>query len=61
MNKANPRDFLTTADPRLLEATTPSSDYLDIPESEPLVLDCKQVLAPFRIAYKTYEIGRAHV
>jgi homoserine O-acetyltransferase len=54
MNTANPRDFLASADARVLEATEPSSDYIDIPETEPLRLDCQQQLAPFRIAYKTY-------
>ena len=46
MNTANPRDFTTSADTRVLEATTPSSEYLDISESEPLLLDCKQQLGP---------------
>ena len=38
----------------MLEATAPSSDCIDIPESEPLRLDCDKLLAPVRIAYKTY-------
>lgn len=54
MNRADPRDFLAPTDARMLEATTPSSDYIDIPESEPLRLDCDKLLAPVRIAYKTY-------
>ena len=28
----------------MLEAKTPSSDYIDIPESEPLRLDCDKLL-----------------
>ena len=54
MNTANPREFLTPTDARVLEATTPSSDYIDVPASQPLRLDCDKLLAPFRIAYKTY-------
>jgi homoserine O-acetyltransferase/O-succinyltransferase len=54
MNTANPREFDASVDARMLEATTPSSEYIDIPESEPLRLDCNQLLAPLRIAYKTY-------
>ena len=54
MNTVSPREFLTPLDARVLEAKTPSSDYIDIPASEPLQLDCEQLLAPFRIAYKTY-------
>ena len=49
-----PTRFLAPCDARVLEANTPSSDYLDVPDSEPLRLDCDQLLAPFRIAYKTY-------
>jgi hypothetical protein len=54
MNTVSPREFLKSTDARALEATTPSSDYLDVPVSQPLRLDCKKLLAPFRIAYKTY-------
>jgi len=55
MNTANPREFLAASkDPRVLEAQTPSSDYIDVPESRPLRLDCNRLLAPYRIAYKTY-------
>jgi homoserine O-acetyltransferase/O-succinyltransferase len=54
MNRADPRDFLASTDARMLEATTPSSDFIDLPESEPLRLDCDKLLAPVRIAYKTY-------
>ena len=54
MNTANPREFLKAPDARVLEATTPSSDYIDVAEDRPLRLDCNKVLAPFRIAYKTY-------
>jgi homoserine O-acetyltransferase len=38
----------------VLEATTPSSDYLDVTLSRPLRLDSGRQLAPYRIAYKTY-------
>ena len=54
MNTASPREFLKTPDARVLEATTPSSDYIDVAEDRPLRLDCDKVLSPFRIAYKTY-------
>ena len=54
MNTANPREFLKTPDARALEATTPSSDYIDVAEDRPLRLDCDKVLSPFRIAYTTY-------
>jgi homoserine O-acetyltransferase len=54
MNTANPREFLKAPDARVLEATTPSSDYIDVAEDRPLRLDCDRVLSPFRIAYKTY-------
>lgn len=54
MNTANPREFQAAASTRAAEASKPSSDYLDVPESDPLRLDCNKLLAPFRIAYKTY-------
>ena len=54
MNTANPREFLKTPDARLLEATTPSSGYIDIAEDRPLLLDCDKLLSPFRVAYTTY-------
>jgi homoserine O-acetyltransferase len=54
MNTANPREFLKTPDARLLEATTPSSGYIDIGEDRPLRLDCDKLLSPFRVAYTTY-------
>jgi homoserine O-acetyltransferase len=54
MNTANPREFQAAANARAAEANKPSSDYLDVPESDPLRLDCDKLLAPFRIAYKTY-------
>ncbi|HEU0160177.1 MAG TPA: homoserine O-acetyltransferase [Hyphomicrobiaceae bacterium] len=38
----------------MLEVMSPSSDYIDIPDSDPLRLDCDKLLAPVRIAYKTY-------
>jgi homoserine O-acetyltransferase/O-succinyltransferase len=54
MNTANPREFLKAPDARVLEATTPSSDYIDVAEDRPLRLDCDKLLSPFRIAYTTY-------
>ena len=54
MNTANPREFQGSVGTRTLEATTPSSDYLDVPASQPLRLDCDRLLSPYRIAYKTY-------
>jgi len=54
MNTA-PREFQASRpDARVLEATTPSSEHLDIPDSQPLRLDCNRLLSPFRVAYKTY-------
>jgi homoserine O-acetyltransferase len=54
MDTANHRELKARVDARLLEASRPSSPYIDIPASEPLRLDCEQLLAPFRIAYMTY-------
>jgi homoserine O-acetyltransferase len=54
MNTANAREFQIAASTRAAEANKPSSDYLDVPETDPLRLDCRKLLAPFRIAYKTY-------
>src|ERR1700680_5075499 len=54
MNTVSPRDFLKPEEARALEANPPSSDYIDVPASQPLRLDCNKLLAPFRIAYKTY-------
>jgi homoserine O-acetyltransferase len=54
MNTASPRQFLNSTDARVLEANSPSSDHIDVPASRPLRLDCDRLLAPFRIAYKTY-------
>jgi homoserine O-acetyltransferase len=56
MNTANPPDLTVTVDTRLLEATTPSSDYLDVSASRALRLDSQRQLAPYRIAYKTYGV-----
>jgi homoserine O-acetyltransferase len=39
---------------RLSEACRPSSKVVHFPESEPLLLDCNQALAPFSVAYQTY-------
>jgi homoserine O-acetyltransferase/O-succinyltransferase len=52
MNTVDQRDF--AGDARVLEANRPSSKYIDIPASQPLRLDCDQLLGPFRIAYETY-------
>jgi homoserine O-acetyltransferase/O-succinyltransferase len=54
MNTASPRAFLNSTDARLLEANSPSSDFIDVPASRPLRLDCDRLLAPFRIGYRTY-------
>jgi homoserine O-acetyltransferase len=40
--------------PRTRQATEPSSEFLDVPASRPLLLACGKQLAPYRIAYKTY-------
>src|SRR3990170_11397 len=39
---------------RLSEVHRPSSPVVHFPESEPLKLDCDQLLAPFSVAYQTY-------
>src|SRR5262245_26360752 len=54
MNRADPRDFLASNDARMLEVMSPSSDVIDIQDSETLRLDCDRLLAPVLIAYKTY-------
>jgi homoserine O-acetyltransferase len=54
MTTIRPIDLSASVDARTLEATTPSSDYLDVPASRPLRLDSHKELAPYRIAYKTY-------
>src|SRR5262245_59193800 len=54
MNTASPREFVNSMDARVLEVNSPSSDFIDVPASRPLRLDCDRLLAPFRIAYKTY-------
>jgi homoserine O-acetyltransferase len=54
MNTVDPREFQVESDARVLEANRPSSKYIDIPASQPLRLDCDQLLGPFRIAYETY-------
>ncbi len=41
-------------DPRYSEVHRPSSKVVRFPESEPLRLECDQVLAPFDVAYQTY-------
>jgi homoserine O-acetyltransferase len=54
MNTLDSRDIAPAVDTRALEATTPSSAYIDIPQSQPLRLACQQQLAPFRVAFETY-------
>jgi homoserine O-acetyltransferase/O-succinyltransferase len=54
MDTADHLNLSPNGDARVLEATTPSSDYLDVPASRPLRLDSQKQLAPYRIAYKTY-------
>ena len=54
MDTANIEDLPAATDVRALQATRPSSDYLDVPESRPLRLASGRELAPYRIAYKTY-------
>lgn len=39
---------------RYSEVMTPSSKVVHFPETEPLLLDGKQTLAPFSVAYETY-------
>jgi homoserine O-acetyltransferase len=39
---------------RVIEASRPSSDYVDFAADAPLELDCGERLSPFRVAYKTY-------
>ena len=57
MNTVNPREFLDAADARALEANTPSSDYLDVPASEPLRLDCEQ--AARALPHRLQDLRRA--
>jgi homoserine O-acetyltransferase/O-succinyltransferase len=54
MNTLDSRYIASAVDTRALEATTPSSAYIDIPQSQPLRLACQQLLAPFRVAFETY-------
>ena len=54
MDTATHRELKARDDARLLEASRPSSPYIDIPADAPLRLECEQLLAPFRIAYMTY-------
>ncbi|MBX9591619.1 MAG: homoserine O-acetyltransferase [Hyphomonadaceae bacterium] len=54
MTTAPSLDITASADTRVLEATTPSSAYLDVPASKPLRLDSQRQLASYRIAYQTY-------
>ena len=43
-----------SGDARLSEVIRPSSKVIHFSESEPLKLECDQLLAPFTIAYQTY-------
>ena len=54
MNTAVRADLDPSIQARVAEIQQPSSEFVDFPESEPLQLDCRQALAPFRVAYKTY-------
>jgi homoserine O-acetyltransferase len=54
MTTAVTRDLPGSTDARVLEASRPSSDSLDVPASRPLRLDSGKQLAGYRIAYKTY-------
>ena len=54
MDRTGARDFLTTLEPRVLEAQKPSSPIVHFPADEPLRLDCEQEFAPFSVAYQTY-------
>ena len=54
MSSAPVKSFDQTANVRLAEANNPSSKVLRLPASEPLRLDCDQLLAPISIAYQTY-------
>ncbi len=56
MNTLTHAGFDASVNARVAEATRPSSEYVDFPESEPLRLECGQLLAPFRVAYKTYGV-----
>jgi homoserine O-acetyltransferase len=54
MDTAVQAGFDPSVEARVAEIRRPSSEFVDFPESEPLQLDCRQALAPFRVAYKTY-------
>ena len=55
MNTANPRDFLKRhGRARAGGATAPAATISTFPQTRPLRLDCGKLLAPYRIAYKTY-------
>ena len=59
MNTLVQAGFDQSGDLRVGEAHRPSSEYVDFPASEPLELDCGELLAPFRVAYKTYGVLNA--
>ena len=54
MNVAPVTTLDSTNGTRLVEANSPSSKLLRLPESEPLRLSCDLLLAPISIAYETY-------
>ncbi len=54
MTETQARDVLVTLEARVAEAQRPSSPIVHFPASEPLQLDCGQVLAPFSVAYQAY-------
>ncbi len=57
MNTANPRDFPATPDARALEATSPSSDFLDVPETRPL--QPRQRQAARALSHRVQDLWRA--
>ena len=54
MDTAVQAGFDPSVEARVAEIRRPSSEFVDFPANEPLQLDCQQLLAPFRVAYKTY-------
>jgi homoserine O-acetyltransferase len=54
MNRLNRIDFALAPTLRIGEAQQPSSPVVHFPASQPLALDCGQLLGPFSVAYQTY-------
>src|ERR1700741_2674862 len=52
--EASLRNAEPAGDGRLSEVHRPSSKVVQFPETEPLKLECEQLLAPFSVAYQTY-------